>query len=119
MQIIINPYGINHSKDTWYKPEVWNPERILMDDTLDLGFKDYRILPFGAGKRMCAGIIQAMYNVPMNIAYFVQHFKWTLRPENEIKNVVDAVFLTTHKLYPLEAMATPRFPSRLPCSPAP
>lgn len=119
-QIIINAYGINYSKDTWSKPEVWDPERILRDETLDLGFKDHRIFPFGAGKRMCAGITQAMYIIPMSIAYFVQHFKWTLPPQDESKIVVDTVFLTTHKLYPLEAIATPRFPSRLPCSrPAP
>eukprot|EP00250_Pteridium_aquilinum_P015768 c22752_g1_i2 orf=280-1899(-) len=116
-QIIINQYGINHSKDTWSEPEVWNPERVLRDENLDMGFKDHRILPFGAGKRMCAGITQVMYIVPMIIAYFVQHFKWSLPPEDKSKSVADTVFLTTHKLYPLEAIAMPRFPSRLPNSP--
>ncbi|KAI5070436.1 hypothetical protein GOP47_0014779 [Adiantum capillus-veneris] len=113
-QILINVYGINHSKKIWVEPEVWNPERVLKDASLDLGVKDHRILPFGTGKRYCAGVTQAMYIVPMAIAYLVQHFKWALSPEEAGKGVVDTVYLTTHKLYPLEALTTARVDSRLP-----
>lgn len=110
-QVIINVYGINHSKETWVNPEVWNPERVYEGKSLDLGMKDHRILSFGTGKRLCAGIAQAMCIVPMVIAHLVQHFKWTLPHEEEGEGVVDTVYLTTHKLYPLEAFAKPRLES--------
>lgn len=114
-QIIINVYGINNNKEAFSRPEEWDPERVLRDEKLDLGFKDHRALPFGTGKRMCAGVMQAMYIIPMNIAHYVQHFKWTLPPGlDQSKAAVDTVFLTTHKLHPLEAIATPRVSSRLP-----
>ncbi|KAI5070440.1 hypothetical protein GOP47_0014783 [Adiantum capillus-veneris] len=113
-QIIINAYGISYNKQTWPNPEVWNPERVYNDATLDMGIKDHRILPFGTGKRLCAGITQAMYIIPMVVAHCVQHFQWALPPQDDSKSVVDTVFLTTHKLHPLEALAYPRTPSHLP-----
>ncbi|KAH7284369.1 hypothetical protein KP509_34G051400 [Ceratopteris richardii] len=112
-QVIINVYGINHNKETWKEPELWNPDRVLNDQSLDLGLQDYRAIPFGAGKRLCAGISQAMCIISMTIAHLVQHFEWRLLPEEQSTNVVDTVFLTTHRLYPLKAMAMPRIRSRL------
>lgn len=113
-QIIVNAYGVNHNKETWVEPEVWNPERVYQDANLDMGVKDQRIITFGTGKRICAGITQAMFIIPMVVAHFVQHFQWAMPPEDESKGVVDTVYLTTHKLHPLEALANPRVSSRLP-----
>nr|BAQ20601.1 ent-kaurene oxidase 1 [Lygodium japonicum] len=114
-QIIFNIYGINYNTQVWKNPEVWDPDRVLGDKDLDLGFKDHRVLPFGTGKRMCAGVTQAMYIIPTNIAYYVQHFQWALPQDNQDgKGVADTVFLTTHKLHPLQAIVTPRHSARLP-----
>ena len=113
VQIIINSYGINYNKDVWTNPEEWNPERVLGDEKLDLGFKDHRILPFGMGKRMCIGITQAMSIISTCIAIMVQHFKWALPIEDGTNSEVSTMLLTTHKLYPFEAIVTPRLSSHL------
>lgn len=115
-QIVVNVYGINYNPKVWKEPGVWDPERVVGDEKLDMGYQDHRALPFGTGKRMCAGVTQAMYIIPMNVAFFVQHFKWALPPGQQptSKGVVDTVYLTTHKLHPLQAIATPRTLSRLP-----
>ncbi|BBN06093.1 protein MpKOL1 [Marchantia polymorpha subsp. ruderalis] len=111
--VLINIYGINWDPKVWKNPEVWNPDRCLGDKSLDLGIKDFRILSFGGGKRMCAGMTQAFAIIPMNIAAIVQHFELTL-PPNENVNAQDTVYLTSHKLHPLRAFARPRVSQRLP-----
>jgi ent-kaurene oxidase len=115
--VLINIFGINNDPNAWPNPEKWDPERVLNNESLDMGIKNLSIMPFGAGKRMCAGIIQAMFIIPMNIASFVQHFKWELAPK-EINSfnskIEDVVYFTTHKLHPLQCIITPRVSQRLP-----
>ncbi|KAL3675032.1 hypothetical protein R1sor_024980 [Riccia sorocarpa] len=113
--VLVNLYGINWDPKVWSNPEVWNPDRCLGDKTLDLGVKDFRILPFGGGKRMCAGITQAFSIIPMNIAAIVQHFELYLPPDENV-NAEDTVYLTSHKLHPLKAHLKPRIAQRLPSS---
>ncbi|KAL2634374.1 hypothetical protein R1flu_005853 [Riccia fluitans] len=113
--VLINLYGINWDPKVWSNPEVWNPDRCLGDKTLDLGVKDFRIVPFGGGKRMCAGMTQAFSIIPMNVAAIVQHFELSLPPDENI-NAEDTVYLTSHKLHPLRALLKPRVAQRLPSS---
>jgi cytochrome P450 len=112
MQIIINLYAINNDKHVWANPEEWNPERVLGDERVDMGFKDYRILSFGAGKRMCPGVSQAMNIVSMCIAIMVQHFKWEL-PPGSMNHAVNTTLITNQMQHPLKAVAIPRISSRL------
>lgn len=104
----MNQYGICNDPKRWTDPEKWDPERVLHDEKLDLGYKDFRILPFGAGKRMCAGVQQAMFIIPLHVASFIQHFSWQPVPEENVGSDEATVFLTTHKLHPLKAIATAR-----------
>jgi hypothetical protein len=62
-------------------------------------------------------VTQAMFIITMNIASFVQHFKWELAPkeiESFNSKIEDVVYLTTHKLHPLQCIITPRVSQRLP-----
>ncbi len=52
--------GINNDPNGWPNPEKWDPERVLNNESLDMGIKNLSIMPFGAGKRMCAGITQVL-----------------------------------------------------------
>jgi hypothetical protein len=62
-------------------------------------------------------VTQAMFIITMNVASFVQHFKWELAPkeiESFNSKIEDVVYLTTHKLHPLHCIITPRVSQRLP-----
>lgn len=62
-------------------------------------------------------VTQAMFIITMNVASFVQHFKWELAPkeiESFNSKIEDVVYLTTHKLHPLQCIITPRVSQRLP-----
>ncbi|BFG17893.1 hypothetical protein CerSpe_041670 [Prunus speciosa] len=103
-EIAINIYGCNMDKNQWESPGEWKPERFLEPkyDPMDL----YKTMAFGAGKRVCAGSLQAMLIASTTIGRLVQEFEWKLR-DGEEENV-DTVGLTTHKLHPLHAILKPR-----------
>lgn len=104
VQIAINIYGCNMDKNQWESPGEWKPERFFEPkyDPMDL----YKTMAFGAGKRVCAGSLQAMLIASTTIGRLVQEFEWKLR-DGEEENV-DTVGLTTHKLHPMHAILKPR-----------
>ncbi|GAB4852020.1 hypothetical protein Ancab_016213 [Ancistrocladus abbreviatus] len=103
-EIAINLYGCNRDKNQWKDPEEWNPERFLEDryDPQDL----YKTMAFGAGKRACAGSLQAMLIACSSIGRLVQEFEWKLK-DGEAEDL-NTVGLTTYKLHPLHAIIQPR-----------
>lgn len=103
-EIIINLYGCNQDKNKWENAEEWKPERFLDDkyEPNDL----FKTMAFGAGKRVCAGALQAMLISCTSIGRLVQEFEWTVQPGEE--EDVDTLGLTTHKLHPLHVIVKPR-----------
>lgn len=91
-------------KKRWEKPEEWWPERFL-DDRYELSDL-HKTMAFGAGKRVCAGALQASLMAGIAIGRLVQEFEWKLR-DGEEENV-DTYGLTSQKLYPLMAIINPR-----------
>ncbi|GFP92993.1 ent-kaurene oxidase chloroplastic, partial [Phtheirospermum japonicum] len=103
-EIAINIYGCNMDRKVWENPEDWKPERFLDEkyETMDL----HKTMAFGAGKRLCAGALQAMLISCVAIGRLVQEFEWKLK-DGEEENV-DTLGLTTHKLHPMQAILKPR-----------
>ncbi|CAH8272272.1 unnamed protein product [Arabidopsis lyrata] len=103
-EIAINIYGCNMDKKRWERPEEWWPERFLDEkyESSDL----HKTMAFGAGKRVCAGALQASLMAGIAIGRLVQEFEWKLR-DGEEENV-DTYGLTSQKLYPLMAIINPR-----------
>eukprot|EP01065_Artemidia_motanka_P046321 TRINITY_DN6992_c0_g3_i3.p1 TRINITY_DN6992_c0_g3~~TRINITY_DN6992_c0_g3_i3.p1 ORF type:complete len:535 (+),score=182.19 TRINITY_DN6992_c0_g3_i3:63-1667(+) len=64
-QVIINFHAAGRDKSAWKNPDEWRPERWLeeekdlqhsfLDGEVKNTAKAYKIIPFGAGKRMCVG----------------------------------------------------------------
>jgi ent-kaurene oxidase len=103
-EIAINIYGCNMDKNRWESPEEWKPERFVDEkyEVSDL----YKTMAFGAGKRVCAGSLQASLMACTAIGRLVQEFEWSLKGEEEGK--VETVGLTSRKLHPLHAFLKPR-----------
>ncbi|CAO2822036.1 unnamed protein product [Amaranthus hypochondriacus] len=103
-EIIVNLYGCNRDNNQWENSEEWIPERFLDNryDPHDL----YKTMAFGAGKRICAGALQAMLISCTSIGRLVQEFEWRLEAGQE--EDIDTVGLTTHKLHPLHAILRQR-----------
>nr|AAT91065.1 ent-kaurene oxidase KO4 [Oryza sativa Japonica Group] len=103
-EMVINLYGCNMNKKEWESPEEWAPERFAGGrfKVADM----YKTMAFGAGRRVCAGSLQATHIACAAIARFVREFGWRLREGDEEK--VDTVQLTAYKLHPLHVHLTRR-----------
>ncbi|KAL5805501.1 hypothetical protein ACOSQ4_028234 [Xanthoceras sorbifolium] len=100
----------------WEDPMEFKPERFLLNDddrngrqnVFDItGNKEIKMMPFGAGRRICPGLGVAMQNLEYLVANLVWRFEWT--PANG-KNVdiSEKIGLTTDLKNPLRACISPR-----------
>lgn len=84
--IMMGLYALHNDKKVWGDPEIFRPERFLdTDGKLNLK-KDYS-LPFGAGKRLCAGETFARNTMFLCIATLLQNFN--LKPSNGLLPKLD------------------------------
>ncbi|KAK4400548.1 Iridoid oxidase [Sesamum angolense] len=86
----------------WDDPASFKPDRFLNSDT-DFRGKDFKYIPFGAGRRICPGSSLAMRMVSLMLANLVHNFDWELpnglKPEDLDMN--DGLGMTLHKHEPL------------------
>ncbi|KAF0901808.1 hypothetical protein E2562_006442 [Oryza meyeriana var. granulata] len=103
-QMMVNVYGCHMDDKVWDSPEDWLPERFL-GESFDAADR-YKTLGFGAGRRICAGSLQAVSITSVAIARFVQELAWRLGEADEGKE--DTMQFTALKLHPLHVHLTPR-----------
>ncbi|ESQ43980.1 hypothetical protein EUTSA_v10005888mg [Eutrema salsugineum] len=104
-QILVNAWAIGRDPSVWENAERFEPERFLGRDIESIG-KDFEMLPFGAGRRMCPGISLALRIVPHMLASLIYSFQWTLENEKSYPVPADLDMnetfgLTLHKTKPL------------------
>ncbi|XP_027078023.1 cytochrome P450 CYP736A12-like [Coffea eugenioides] len=76
-RIIINIYTIGRDPNVWPDPETFNPER-FKDSNIDLRGQDFRLIPFGSGRRSCPGLQLGVLLVRFVLAQLVHCFNWEL-----------------------------------------
>ena len=56
--VFLNVYAIHKDPNLWDSPLEFRPERFLNDDasTFDYSGNNFQYLPFGSGRRVCAGL---------------------------------------------------------------
>ncbi|KAJ4712450.1 Cytochrome P450 [Melia azedarach] len=107
-QVIINYWTIGRDPALWDQPEEFRPERFL-NSSLDFHGRDFRFIPFGAGRRGCPGIQFGMRIAELALANLLKKFDWSLPAgvSGEELDMTEAASVTVHKKSPLFAMATP------------
>lgn len=76
-RILINTMAIGRDPKVWSEPERFFPERFV-EDNVDIKGKDYRLIPFGSGRRMCPGMHLGLTVVRLVVAQLVHCFDWKL-----------------------------------------
>ncbi|CAA3008626.1 cytochrome P450 89A2-like [Olea europaea subsp. europaea] len=96
----------------WEDPMEFNPERFLADggEAFDItGSREIKMMPFGAGRRICPGWALALLHLEYFVANLIWYFKWTALDGDDIDLSEKQEFTTAMK-NPLRARISPRVP---------
>nr|XP_007152789.1 hypothetical protein PHAVU_004G159800g [Phaseolus vulgaris]ESW24783.1 hypothetical protein PHAVU_004G159800g [Phaseolus vulgaris] len=76
-RIIVNAWAIGRDPKVWNNAAIFDPTR-FENDNIDIRGKDFRILPFGSGRRGCPGIHLGLTTLSLVLAQLVHCFDWVL-----------------------------------------
>ncbi|XP_058228503.1 geraniol 8-hydroxylase-like [Rhododendron vialii] len=104
-QVLVNAWAIGHDPSVWANPTSFMPERFL-DSDIDIRGRDFELIPFGAGRRICPGLSLAIRVVPLMLGSLINSFDWKL--EGGIKpeelDMDDKFGITVQKAQPLRVV---------------
>ncbi|RDY09006.1 hypothetical protein CR513_06702, partial [Mucuna pruriens] len=76
-RIIINAWAIGRDSKVWYNAKIFDPMR-FENNNIDIRGNDFRVIPFGSGRRGCPGIHLGLTTVKFVLAQLVHCFNWVL-----------------------------------------
>ncbi|KAI9173767.1 hypothetical protein LWI28_006150 [Acer negundo] len=111
--LFVNVWAIARDPNEWAEPLEFRPERFLPGGekpNADVKGNDFEVIPFGSGRRICAGLTLGLRMVQLLTATLVHAFDWEL-PEGlmpEKLNMEEAYGLTLQRAEPLMVHPKPR-----------
>ncbi|KAH6815952.1 hypothetical protein C2S51_020772 [Perilla frutescens var. frutescens] len=100
--VYVNAWAIARDPDNWENPDEFMPERFL-EDNVDIKGQDFRVIPFGSGRRVCPGLFMGLATVELTVANLLYSFDWKM-PRGINAQDIDTDTLpgiTMHKKNPL------------------
>ncbi|XWS09691.1 hypothetical protein CRYUN_Cryun39dG0010800 [Craigia yunnanensis] len=76
-RVLINAWAIGRDPGYWPEAERFYLERFL-NSSIDYMGTNFEFIPFGAGRRICPGILFAEPNVQLPLAQLLFYFDWKL-----------------------------------------
>ncbi|XP_047147559.1 flavonoid 3',5'-hydroxylase 2-like [Vigna umbellata] len=109
-RLSVNIWAIGRDPQVWDKPLEFKPERFLSgrNKMIDPRGNDFELIPFGAGRRICAGTRMGIVLVHYILGTLVHSFDWKVPREVGELNMEEAFGLALQKKVPLAALVTPR-----------
>ncbi|CAF2076571.1 hypothetical protein Bca4012_089896 [Brassica carinata] len=99
---------IGRDPAVWDEPMAFKPERFLGEESVDItGSRGIKMMPFGAGRRICPGIGLAILHLEYYVANMVREFEWKEVEGCEV-DLAEKVEFTVVMKHPLKARAVPR-----------
>ncbi|KAL2552082.1 Cytochrome [Forsythia ovata] len=107
-QVLVNAWAIGRDPTLWEKPLEFKPER-FMESEMDVRGRDFELIPFGAGRRICPGLPLAIRMVPVILGSLLNSFDWKLEGGIAPKelDMEEKFGITLQKAHPLRAVPTP------------
>ncbi|MBA0646630.1 hypothetical protein Goklo_014580 [Gossypium klotzschianum] len=104
-QVFINAWVIGRDPNFWEEPDLFRPERFIRSE-MDVKGKDFGLIPFGGGRRICPGLPLAMRMLHSMLGTLIHSFDWELEdgvaPEN--LNMDEKFHFVLQKAKPLRAI---------------
>ncbi|ESQ37603.1 hypothetical protein EUTSA_v10002491mg [Eutrema salsugineum] len=100
---------IGRDPTVWEEPMAFKPERFIgEEEPVDItGSRGIKMMPFGAGRRICPGIGLAMMHLEYYVANMVREFEWKEVKGYEV-DLTEKLEFTVVMKHPLKARAVPR-----------
>ena len=76
-KVLINAWAIAREAKSWEVPEEFMPERFI-GRQVDYKGNDFQFIPFGAGRRICPGILFATVTAELALGNLIHRFDWEL-----------------------------------------
>ncbi|KAH7856138.1 hypothetical protein Vadar_033157 [Vaccinium darrowii] len=74
-QVLVNAWAIGRDPESWQDPLSFKPERFL-GKNIEYKGQHFELIPFGSGRRICAGLALGERVVQLALATLIQSFDW-------------------------------------------
>ncbi|KAM5574527.1 geraniol 8-hydroxylase [Rosa sericea] len=106
-QVLVNVWAIGRDPGLWDNPNSFMPDRFLgLDNQFDVMGKNFELIPFGGGRRICPGLPLAMRMLHLMLGSLINCFDWKLEDGvvPETMNMEDKFGLTLQMAQPLKVV---------------
>jgi len=107
-RVIINAWAIGRDNESWENAEEFLPDKFVRN-AIDYNGKDFRFIPFSAGRRGCPDIAFATRLAELALANLMFHFDWELPEGQDVESfeVVESSGLSPALKFGLILVAKP------------
>uniref|UniRef100_A0A7N0TN66 Flavonoid 3'-hydroxylase n=1 Tax=Kalanchoe fedtschenkoi TaxID=63787 RepID=A0A7N0TN66_KALFE len=111
--LLVNVWAISRDPEAWEEPLEFRPGRFMPGGerpNADVRGTDFEVIPFGAGRRICAGMSLGIRVVQLVTATLVHAFDWELPAGQSVEklDMEEAYGLTLQRNEPLVVHPRPR-----------
>ena len=112
-RLMVNLWKIQRDPAIWVDPSEFRPERFLTTHKdFDVKGRHLGLIPFGAGRRLCPGIVFGVQMLHLVLARLLHGFGLST-PGTGPVDMTESAGLTNMKATPLEVLIAPRLASNL------
>ncbi|KAL0438631.1 UNVERIFIED_CONTAM: cytochrome [Sesamum latifolium] len=112
-RLMVNVWKLHRDPRVWVDPLEFRPERFLFEHKeVDVRGKHFELLPFGGGRRICAGISFSLRVMELALASLLHGFEIE-KFSDEAVDMTGSFGTTNMKVTPLEVLLKPRLSSNL------
>ncbi|XP_002986721.2 cytochrome P450 71A1 [Selaginella moellendorffii] len=108
-RVLVNVWSIARDPSLWESPNLFKPDRFA-ESSISFKGKNFELLPFGSGRRICPGLSLGVAMVSYTLARLVHGFEWKVSGKELSMDEISEGVAVRRKV-PLEVFATPRLAS--------
>ncbi|KAL8482694.1 hypothetical protein ACS0TY_025652 [Phlomoides rotata] len=84
--VCVNAWAVARDAECWKNPDEFLPERFF-NTNIDIKGRDFEVIPFGSGRRICPGMFMGLANVELTVANLLYSFDWKLPPGIQTRDI--------------------------------
>ncbi|MCD7457051.1 hypothetical protein HAX54_033968 [Datura stramonium] len=107
-KVLVNVWAIGRDPESWENPDCFIPER-FENSSIEFTGNHFQLLPFGAGRRICPGILFGVALVTLPLAHLLYKFDWKLPEGTNARDLdmIESNGITARRENDLYLVATP------------